>query len=176
MWYLNDEPVGNVIVLDDRRIINPTKEQYLEAGCVWRDAANSAEEEASAEASAHVQEFAAACNQFKQVCAQIRQALGVEKFTGGFDEMVEFQQSPIYSTIPGLQLAMAWSAANELCKYTGAKLGYGQPEWWYQCWAEPPQEPVDDVVVVEEPEPEPEEFDPPEAFDPPKSEETVENN
>ena len=155
MWYLNNKPIGNMIVLNDRRIINPTREEYLEAGCEWRDPISSEQqEEVSEMASQHVQEFEAACQTFRQVCEQIREATGLSDFKGGFEEMVTFQQSEVYNTIPGLQLAIAWSAANELCKYTGSKLGYGQPTWWKECWKEPVQEPIDDVVVIEEPEPE----------------------
>ena len=78
--------------------------------------------------------FDAACEQFKAICAQIGGALGAEGFRGGFDEMSEFYASEVYGTLQGLQLATAWSAANEYCKYEGRKLGYGQPEWWYRCW------------------------------------------
>lgn len=78
--------------------------------------------------------FRAACQQFRDICGQIGTAIGVENFRGGFDEMTLFQRSPAYGTVEGLQLAVAWAAANELCKYEGQKLGYGQPDWWYTCW------------------------------------------
>ena len=78
--------------------------------------------------------FRAACQQFRDICGQIGTAIGVEDFRGGFDEMVQFQQSPAYGTVEGLQLAVAWAAANELCKYEGQKIGCGQPDWWYNCW------------------------------------------
>lgn len=79
-------------------------------------------------------EFKAACAQFRQICAQIGEVIDRPDFKGGFDEMALFAQSPVYHTVEGLQLAMSWSAANELCKYTGMKAGYGQPQWWYKCW------------------------------------------
>ena len=79
-------------------------------------------------------EFDAACVQFRSVCAQIGQAIGDEDFRGGFDEMAEFQRSAAFNSLEGLQLAVAWSAANELCKYLGGKIGLGQPDWWYECW------------------------------------------
>lgn len=168
MWYLNNEPVGNTVIIGDRRIVNPTREQYLAAGCEERDpVSQEQQEQASEEATQHVQEFSQACETFKQVCYQIRQATGLSDFTGGFDEMVAFQQTPVYSTIPGIQLALAWNAANELCKYTGSKLGYGQPEWWYRCWEEPPEEPVDDIEVVEEVPPPEEVFEDPEEISEP---------
>lgn len=78
--------------------------------------------------------FRTACTQFRDICEQIGTAIGAPDFRGGFDEMVQFQQSAAYGTVEGLQLAVAWSAANELCKYEGQKLGYGQPDWWYECW------------------------------------------
>lgn len=75
MWYLNGKPVGNMIVLNDRRIINPTEEQYLEAGCVWHDLVSPEQQQETAEeASIRAQEFAQACAQFKQICAQIQTA------------------------------------------------------------------------------------------------------
>lgn len=80
--------------------------------------------------------FNAACQQFKQVCAQIALATGIEGFKGGFDEMVEFQQAQIFNTLQGMQLATAWNAADKLCTYEAAKIGIGQPEWWYRCWEE----------------------------------------
>ena len=80
-------------------------------------------------------DFDAACSQFRTVCAQIAEAADLPGFRGGFDEMVEFQQTAVYGTVAGLQLAIAWSALNELCKYEGNKIGLGQPQWWYECWA-----------------------------------------
>ena len=90
--------------------------------------------------------FNAACEQFRAVCGQIATAASFPDFKGGFDEMAEFQRSELYGTLPGLQLAMAWSAANELCKYEGQKVGYGQPAWWYYCWQIP--EPAEDNAEV----------------------------
>lgn len=78
--------------------------------------------------------FDAACQQFRTICAQIGAAIDQPDFKGGFDEMALFAQSPVYSTIEGLKLAMSWSASNQLCKYEGQKLGLGQPDWWYHCW------------------------------------------
>ena len=39
---------------------------------------------------------------------------------------------------------MAWSAANELCKYEGSKIGLGQPDWWYDCWRGTADQSVDE--------------------------------
>lgn len=78
--------------------------------------------------------FDAACAQFRAICGQIGTAIGKPGFKGGFDEMAEFQASEVYATVEGLQLAVAWSAANELCKYEGSKIKLGQPAWWYKCW------------------------------------------
>lgn len=79
-------------------------------------------------------DFNAACAQFRTVCASIASATGNPDFRGGFDEMTAFSQTPVYQTFEGLQLAMAWSAANELCVYEAKKIGIGQPQWWYVCW------------------------------------------
>lgn len=78
--------------------------------------------------------FDSACEAFKSVCSEIGALIGDTNFKGGFDEMLIFKDSPIYSTIEGLQLSISWSAANELCKYEGSKIGLFQPDWWYKCW------------------------------------------
>lgn len=78
--------------------------------------------------------FKNACVQFRLVCDQIAIKADLPNFTGGFDEMLVYKQTPIYSTVEGVQLATDWIAANELCKYEGSKLGYTQPGWWYRCW------------------------------------------
>ena len=82
--------------------------------------------------------FEAACAQFRTLCAQIGEFIGDADFKGGFDEYTEFAMSEAYqqSPVQGNALAIQWSALNELCKYEGAKAGYGQPEWWYKCWSE----------------------------------------
>lgn len=79
-------------------------------------------------------EFQDACQQFRTVCLQIGTAIGNPNFRGGFDEMVVYGQSAFSNTLMGLKLALAWNGANELCKYTGGKIGLGQPQWWYTCW------------------------------------------
>lgn len=80
--------------------------------------------------------FDEACEQFRGVCAQIAQFTGIENFHGGFDEYASFMQSEAFQSNPvaGLTLAMLWSGANEYCVYEGAKIGLGQPDWWYRCW------------------------------------------
>lgn len=82
--------------------------------------------------------FEAACAQFRTLCAQIGAFIGDAGFKGGFDEYTEFATSEAYQQNPvqGNALAIQWSALNELCKYEGAKEGYGQPDWWYRCWEE----------------------------------------
>lgn len=78
--------------------------------------------------------FLEACERFRVVCAKIGELLGEENFKGGFDEMTLFQQSDMFDTLAGVKAALEWSAVNELCKYEGAKIGLGQPQWWYKCW------------------------------------------
>lgn len=81
------------------------------------------------------QEFEMACENFRQVCYQIGQAIGNPDFKGGFDEMLEFQNSEVANTQLGLLLAMKWSAADKLCTYIAdRKIKIGQPAWWKQCW------------------------------------------
>ncbi|MBQ9501869.1 MAG: hypothetical protein IJU70_06910 [Lentisphaeria bacterium] len=107
--------------------------------CGWRD---WTAEELEAWQEAHpapkpdTSAFDAACQQFRAVCGRIAAAANLPDFRGGFDEMADFAASPVYQTVQGLALALEWSAANELCKYEGAKLGLGQPQWWYQCWGD----------------------------------------
>lgn len=79
-------------------------------------------------------EFDAACQQFRAVCQQIGAAIGDDKFHGGFDEMEKFRKAAVWGTLEGMQLAQAWSAANDLCVYLGKKIGLDQPKWWYECW------------------------------------------
>ena len=80
--------------------------------------------------------FEAACAQFRALCGEIGEFIGDTEFKGGFDEYTEFATSEAYASNPvqGNALAIQWSALNELCKYEGAKIGLGQPAWWYACW------------------------------------------
>ena len=80
--------------------------------------------------------FEAACAQFRTLCAAIGEFIGDAEFKGGFDEYTEFATSEAYAQNPvqGNALAIQWSALNELCKYEGAKICLGQPDWWYKCW------------------------------------------
>ena len=80
--------------------------------------------------------FESACASFRALCAQIGAFIGDPDFKGGFDEYAVFATSEAYKATPvqGNALAIRWSALNELCKYEGAKEGYGQPEWWHKCW------------------------------------------
>lgn len=81
-------------------------------------------------------DFNNACQKFRNVCTAIGTLITDPEFKGGFDEMEEFQNSELSSTMVGIRLAIAWSASNELCKYEGSKVGLGQPAWWYKCWEE----------------------------------------
>ena len=83
--------------------------------------------------------FDTACANFRQVCSMIGEFIGVENFHGGFDEYAVFIQSEAAQSNPAQAslLAAMWSGTNEYAKYEGAKLGYGQPEWWYRCWSIP---------------------------------------
>lgn len=78
--------------------------------------------------------FNNACAMFRSVCENIGILIGVTDFRGGFGDMETFRDSPQFHTLEGLQLAMEWCASNEQCKYEGAKIGLGQPDWWNRCW------------------------------------------
>lgn len=108
-----------------------SKEQY-EDGTLVDKIRSDYKTDASEETQA---EFEAACENFRKVCEDIRAATGIEGFMGGFDEMLEFQNSPVAATAEGLALAMRWSAADKLCTYIAdRKLKIGQPAWWKRCW------------------------------------------
>ena len=96
--------------------------------------------------SAQRAEFDAACAKFREVCAAIGTLIGNPGFTGGFDEMAEFESSEAANTAAGIALSIKWMAADKLCTYLASKLGIGQPDWWYQCW----ESIIDEEAVVEE--------------------------
>ena len=81
-------------------------------------------------------EFKTACALFRNVCFQIGEFIGDPNFKGGFDDYARFigSASSKSSKASASLLASMWNGANEYAKYEGAKLGYGQPEWWYKCW------------------------------------------
>lgn len=79
-------------------------------------------------------DFYNACQTFRQICSEIGKLINDENFKGGYDDMITFYNHSSYKTSEGMQLAIAWSGANDLCKYEANKLGIGSPEWWYRCW------------------------------------------
>ena len=90
-------------------------------------------------------DFNESCAQFRELCHIIGQMIGVEDFRGGFDEIPQLysflsklditQQEGLVAYAQATQLVFSWIAMNESCKYLGSKLGFNQPEWWYQCWS-----------------------------------------
>ncbi|MBQ7732218.1 MAG: hypothetical protein IJT68_10315 [Lentisphaeria bacterium] len=82
------------------------------------------------------EEFAASAAKFRTLCDDIGQFIGDPSFTGGFDEVVTFNNSHAAQADPmtAYALALRWMELNEECKYKGAKIGLGQPEWFYRCW------------------------------------------
>lgn len=80
--------------------------------------------------------FQNACVMFKDVCGQIADFIGQPGFMGGFDQYATFITSAAanFNKATASLLASMWSGANQYAKYQGAKLGYGQPQWWYKCW------------------------------------------
>lgn len=79
-------------------------------------------------------DFDNACQVFRQICSKIGELIGDENFKGGYDDMMTFYNHASYKTNEGMQLAIAWSGANQLCKYEANKLDIGSPQWWYKCW------------------------------------------
>ena len=108
-----------------------SKEQYEDGMLIDR-----IKSDYKADASEDTQaQFEAACENFRKVCQDIQDVTNIEDFKGGFDEMLEFQNSPVAATAEGLALAMRWSAADKLCTYIAdRKLKIGQPAWWKKCW------------------------------------------
>ena len=81
-------------------------------------------------------DFRNACKMFRDVCRQIGEFIGDDNFKGGFEDYGKFISSTAAKSAKASAslLASMWNGANEFAKYEGAKLGYGQPEWWYKCW------------------------------------------
>lgn len=103
-----------------------TDARFIELGGTIEDDGEPTPEEA----------FRAACDMFRALCDEIGKFIGDASFQGGFEEYATFANSEAYGNNPvqGNALAIRWSALNELCKYKGAKAGYGQPDWWWRCW------------------------------------------
>ena len=119
--------IPNPLKLADGSTISPVSEEtFLANGGTIEDDGEPTPEES----------FQAACVMFRALCDEIGKFIGDASFQGGFSEYAEFANSEAYANNPvkGNALAIQWSALNELCKYKGAKAGYGQPDWWYQCW------------------------------------------
>ena len=121
-----DRLPGKLKLADGSTISPVTEESFLEYGGVIEENGKPTPEET----------FQAACEQFRALCAEIGEFIGDDEFKGGFDEYTAFAMSEAYAQNPvkGNALAIRWTALNELCKYKGARAGYGQPDWWYRCW------------------------------------------
>lgn len=78
--------------------------------------------------------FNTACSYFRQICKEIGNLIGDNQFKGGYDDMISFYNHEAYKTDKGVQLAIAWSGCNQLCKYEGELIGLSSSEWWYKCW------------------------------------------
>ena len=79
--------------------------------------------------------FNNACENFRSVCYEIREALNNETFKGGYDEILELQNSDIINTVRGVILLSKWSAANSLCTHLAStKLKISN--WFDYCWKE----------------------------------------
>lgn len=82
------------------------------------------------------EEFAVVAGKFRALCDEIGAFIGDPSFTGGFEEVAVFHNSPAAQNDPitAHKLALQWMELNEECKYKGSKTGLGQPEWFYRCW------------------------------------------
>ena len=72
-------------------------------------------------------DFETACSYFRQICQEIGKEISNPEFKGGYDEMVNFYNHSSYKTDRGLQLAIAWTGCNDLCKYESEKIGLTSP-------------------------------------------------
>ena len=127
VWKKDDEIFRGSIVVGENRIFNPSDETLLENGWELIDAPSIKK---TSEA------FEAACDDFRNICFQIREYFEFESFRGGFDEMSLVYNSQKFMTLQGQALAQAWNASNQLCVYEAKKICLDQPDWWYQCWAD----------------------------------------
>ena len=155
-----DGTIETTIVPTLMRIFNPSDEQYIQAGYHQEQPAPP---QPDLEYERRYQEYLAACEQFRTVCGMIKEFAGLEKFTGGFDEAMEFIQSAPFmaNMVQGTYLFSLWQGADKAATYAADKVGFGQPEWWYDCWQqevvpepqeelsiEEPEEPVEEPVEV----------------------------
>ena len=123
------EKLPGKLKLKDGSTISPVTEAAFAAyGGVIEDDGEPAPEDS----------FQEACALFRSLCDEIGAFIGDSSFMGGFDAYAAFAGSEAYAENPvrGNALAIRWSALNELCKYKGARAGYGQPDWWYACWGQ----------------------------------------
>ena len=132
MWKKDNKLFSNPLVFNGRKIFNPTNSQLIDAGYIWED--DPVPERPEIDYTA----FNMACGQFRDVCKQIGDFIGVPEFKGGFDEYSIFINSTaaVLNPSKAALLAAMWSGANEYCIYEASKLNIGQPEWWYKCWDE----------------------------------------
>ena len=144
------------IVPTPMRIFNPTDEQYLQAGYIN---VTPPPPEPDLDYERRRQEYLAACAQFRTVCGMIQEFAGLDNFTGGFDEAMEFIQSETFmaNLVQGTYLFSLWQGADKAATYAADKIGLGQPEWWYDCWAQvAPEQATPETEPAQEPEQEPE--------------------
>lgn len=127
IWKKDGKKFEQPLLYGGKIIFNPTREQLISAGYV--------EEEIIPPTPVRKDytDFNKACEKFRSVCAEIGLLIGKSDFKGGFDEMEGLEDK--LATPEGLVLATKWNAADKLCTFEAKKLGIGQPQWWYRCWA-----------------------------------------
>ncbi len=103
-----------------------TEQRFLALGGTINDDGSPTPEE----------DFAGAAAKFRALCDEIGRFIGDSSFTGGFEAVVTFNNSRAAHDDPmtAYALALRWMEMNEECKYKGAKIGLGQPAWFYRAW------------------------------------------
>ena len=89
------------------------------------------------ESAAHP-DFDAACAKFRTVCGKIQALLGVERFTGSYDEIELYKDRAELKTDAGRALRDDLDLYNSLCIHEGGKIGLPPPRWFKKCWGMEP--------------------------------------
>lgn len=79
-------------------------------------------------------DFNKACELFRNTCEEIRVFLNLDKFTGGYDEILNIMTLEQFKSNEGIILANKLNIANSLCNHEAKKIGLSAPDWFYKCW------------------------------------------
>lgn len=86
--------------------------------------------------------FNKACEGFRNLCFQIGSLLGIENFTGGYDEIEDLKKSIVskidqYDTAILVKILIVFVeliSADLNCNNEADKIGLYGSSWWYKCW------------------------------------------